>query len=267
MRLLEPIVPRADAPLARANPLAKLAAAIVVMAVLFASLDGVTAAIVLAGLLAATLASGVPLRSLLGRTWLVAFAAVMVALLNTLFAPAQVGTTLLQVGPIRIGADTALAGLGLGVRLLGIALAGLLATMTTEPIDLGDALMQQLRVSPRFAIGTLAAMRLVPLLAREWQTIGLARRARGVAAGTPLAALRLFGGRLLTLLVGAVRRGSRMALAMESRGLGAKPCRTAARPQRMRLADAGWVAGAAVLGGGAVAASVALGTWRFLFGG
>jgi hypothetical protein len=35
----------------------------------------------------------------------------------------------------------------------------------------------------------------------------------------------------------------------------------------MRLADAGWVAGAAVLGGGAVAASVALGTWRFLFGG
>lgn len=267
MRLLQPVVPRADAPLARANPLAKLVAAVIVMAALFVSIDGVTAAIVLVGLLAATAASGVSARALISRTWLVGFAAVMVALVNTLLAPAQLGPTLLEVGPIRIGVDTALSGLGLGVRLLGIALAGLLATMTTEPVDLADALVQQLRVSPRFAIGTLAAMRLVPLLAREWQTIGLARRARGVAAGSPLGAARLFGGRLLTLLVGSVRRGSRMAIAMESRGLGARPCRTAARPQRLRLADTGWVVGAALLAGSAVAASVALGTWRFLFGG
>jgi energy-coupling factor transport system permease protein len=267
MRLLQPVVPRDDAALPRANPLAKLAAAIVVMAVLFVSLDGVTAAIVLAALLVATAASGLAPRTIVGRAWLVGFAAVMVAVLNALLAPAQLGPTLVAIGPIRIGVETAVNGLGLGVRLLGIALAGLLATMTTEPVDLADALVQQLRVSPRFAIGTLAAMRLVPLLSREWQTIGLARRARGVAAGSPLGAARLFGGRLLTLLVGSVRRGSRMATAMESRGLGARPCRTVARPQRMRLADAGWVVAAALVGGGAMAASMALGTWRFLLGG
>ncbi len=267
MRLLAPIVPDPAAPLARANPLAKLAAALVAMAALFVSLDGVTAGIVLLVLVALLPRAGIGPRAFIGRTWLIGLAAVMVALLNTLLAPQQAGPTLLVVGPLRIGGDTALSGLGLGVRLVGIALAGLLATMTTEPIDLADALVQQLRVSPRFAIGTLAAMRLVPLLGREWQTIGMARRARGVAAGSPFAAIRLLGGRLLTLLVGAVRRGSRMATAMESRGLGARPCRTAARPQRMRLADWGWILGALVVAGGAVAASVALGTWRFLLGG
>lgn len=267
MRLLAPVVPRPDAPLARANPLAKLVAAILVMAALFVSLDGITATILLAALLAATAASGLAPRAIVGRAWLIGLAALMVAVLNTLLAPSQLGTALVAIGPIRIGAETAVNGLGLGVRLLAIALAGLLATMTTEPVDLADALVQQLRVSPRFAIGTLAAMRLVPLLAREWQTIGLARRARGVAAGTPLGAARLFGGRLLTLLVGAVRRGSRMATAMESRGLGARPCRTVARPQRMRLADVGLVLAAAVVGAGAMAASMALGTWRFLLGG
>ena len=58
-----------------------------------------------------------------------------------------------------------------------------------DPIEMADALIQQARVSPRFAIGVLAALRLLPLLAQEWQTIGMARRARGVEAGrSPIAA-------------------------------------------------------------------------------
>jgi energy-coupling factor transport system permease protein len=113
----------------------------------------------------------------------------------------------------------------------------------------------------------LAALRLVPLLAQEWQTLGMARRARGVDAGrSPLAALRLFGGTLMALLVGAIRRGSRMALAMEARGFGALSCRSVARPQRMRAEDWGWIVGATLLAGAAVAISLALGTWRPLLG-
>ena len=57
------------------------------------------------------------------------------------------------------------------------------ATATSDPTEVADALIQQARVSPRFAIGVLAALRLVPVLARDWRTIGLARRARGVEAG------------------------------------------------------------------------------------
>ncbi|MEO5986909.1 MAG: energy-coupling factor transporter transmembrane component T, partial [Candidatus Limnocylindria bacterium] len=122
-------------------------------------------------------------------------------------------------------------------------------------------------VSPRFAIGALAALRQLPLLAREWEIIGMARRARGVDGGrSPVAAIRLLASRVFGLLVSAIRRGSRLALAMEARGFGAAPCRTVARPRRMRPSDWVWIVGAAGLGGGAIAISVALGTWRPLIG-
>ena len=51
------------------------------------------------------------------------------------------------------------------------------------------------------------------------------------AGRSPIAAVRLLAGRLMALLVGAIRRGARMALAMETRGFGAMPCRSVARPQ------------------------------------
>ena len=184
-----------------------------------------------------------------------------------LFAPQQLGPIVISIGRSPIGAETLANGVGLALRLLAIVLAGMLATATTQPTEVADALIQQLRVSPRFAIGALAALRLVPLLAQEWQTIGMARRARGVEAGrNPFVAVGLFGGQMLSLLVRAMRRGGRMALAMEARGFGAMPCRSVARIQRMRPADWGLLLGALALGLGAIAVSVALGTWRPLLG-
>ncbi len=85
-------------------------------------------------------------------------------------------------------------------------------------------------------------------------------------AATRRSRLWLFAGQLMSLLVAAIRRGSRMAQAMEARGFGARPCRTVARAQRMRPGDWGLILGAFVLAGGAIAISVALGTWRPLIG-
>ena len=266
MRLLVPLEPRPSAPLARANPIAKLGAALVLLVALFASLDGVTAAVILAALLGLVPASGLEPRALARRSWLIGATAISIGLANVLFAPAQAGA-ILELGPVRIGSETLLDGVGLSVRLLAIGLAGILATATSQPTDIADALIQQLRVSPRFAVGALAAIRLIPALARDWQTAALARRARGVDAGrSPLAAAGLFSGLLLGLLVGAVRRATRLSLAMQARGLGARACRSVARVQRMRPADWGWLAGAAVLAAAAVGLSVALGTWRPLLG-
>lgn len=267
MRLLVPIIPNPAAPLARANPVAKLAAALVIMAALFASLDAVTAGVVLVGLVALLPVSGLPLRPLLARLWPVGIVAISIGVFNVLFAAEQVGPTVLVLGPLEIGALTLANGAGLALRLLAIVLAGVLATATSEPIEIADSLIQQLRVSPRFAIGVLAALRLLPLLAQEWQTLGLARRARGVEAGrSPLAAVRLFAGKLLSLLVGVIRRGARLALAMEARGFGALPCRSVARPQRVRASDWAWIGGALLLASAAIGISLALGTWRPLIG-
>jgi energy-coupling factor transport system permease protein len=267
MQLLTPLVPDPRAPLARANPIAKLGAGVLLLVALFASLDGVTAAIVLAGVLALLPFSGLSESSLAGLAWLIGLGAVSIALFSILFAPAQAGPTLVAIGPLRIGVDTAIGGAGLAARLVAIALTGILAVATSDPTALADGLVQQLRVSPRFAIGALAALRLVPRLALEWQTIALARRARGIDAGrNPVAAVRLFAGQLLGLLVAAIRLATRMATAMEARGFGALPARTVARPRRMRAGDWAWIAAAFVLGAGAIGVSLLLGTWRPLIG-
>jgi len=249
-----PIRPDPAAPLPRANPVAKLVAAVVLMAVLFVSADPLTAALMLAGLAVCVPLSGVPPRDLLARTWPLLLSAVSVGVLNVVLGSAGTGSA----GWVE--------GIGLGLRLLAIALAGVLALATTDPTDLADALQQQTRLSPRVAVGALAAVRLLPILAAEWQILRLARRARGVEAGrSPVAAARMALGMLLTLLVGAVRRATRLAAAMESRGFGAEPCRTIARPTRMRAADWGWISAAMLLGFGAVALSLAAGSWRFVF--
>ena len=267
MELLTPIVPDPSAPLARANPVAKLAAALVLLVALFASLDWLTGAIVAIGLVAVVPFSGVSAGTLLRRAWLIGLAAISIGVFNVVFAAEQAGPTILAVGPLRIGAETAVNGVGLALRLVGIALAGILATVTSRPTDLADSLVQQLRVSPRFAVGSLAAFRLLPLLALEWQTIAMARRARGIDAGrNPIAAVRLFAGQMLALLIGAVRRGSRMAVAMDARGFGAQDCRTVARVQRVRAGDGGWMLAAVALAAVAIGVSVAAGTWRPLFG-
>jgi energy-coupling factor transport system permease protein len=266
MRLFTPLRPNPDAALARANPSVKLGAAALVMLALFFSTDAVTAGIMLVGLAAATMASGLTPRALLGRTWPLLLAALTVGVLNTVLAPQQTGE-LRRLGPLVIGIDNVVTGIGLGLRLLGIAYSGVLALATTDATDLADSLIQQLRFSPRFAVGALAGARLLPILADEWQILSLARRARGVEAGrSPIAAVRLFFGQLLGLLVAAVRRATRLATAMESRGFGALPCRTVARPLTVSRND--WVllgatAGLAVM---AIVVSAALGTWRFLFG-
>lgn len=241
MRRFTPLRPDPRAFLARANPVAKLGAAAILMALLFVSSSPLTPAIVLAGILASIPLTGLRARDLLGRTWPLLLAALSVGVLNVVLAPGEKDATDL------------VRGVSLGLRLLGVALSGVLAIASTDPTDLADALQQQARLSPRLAVGVMAAVRMLPILAVEWQILGMARRARGVSAGwSPIGAARLAFGRLLALLVGSVRRATRLALAMDARGFGAASCRTIARPLRMRPADWGLLAGATAFGALAV---------------
>lgn len=266
MQPFTPLAADPRAPLARANPVAKLAAALVLMAALLTSIDPLTPSLVLVALLAAVPLAGLSARTLLARVWPILVLAVAIGLVNVLFGERR-GDELLRIGPVVIASETAITGVGLGLRLVGIALAGLLAVAATEPIDLADALVQQLRFSPRFAVGALAAVRLLPALAEERQTIALARRARGLEAGrSPRAAIRLAGGQLFGLLVAAVRKGTRLAMAMEARGFGARPCRSVARPQRMHRSDWALIGIAFAVGAVAILVSIAAGSWRPLWG-
>ncbi|MGW4461504.1 energy-coupling factor transporter transmembrane component T family protein [Micromonospora sp. NPDC004704] len=260
-------VGRATAPLARRNPVAKLAAALVFSFTLVATIDPVAPAVAIAIELAVLPLFGLGYGTLAHRAWPLLIGSLGIVLTMVLFAADRTGAVLLDAGPITVTTGVLTSALGLVLRVLAVALPGVLVFATTDPTDLADALIQNARVSSRFALGALAAFRMLPLLATEWQLLGMARRARGVDAGrNPIARLRLFGATAFALLVGAIRRGTRLATAMDARGFDGGTPRTVARRQRFTVADTALVAGAAVLAGAALTVSILLGTFQPLLG-
>jgi energy-coupling factor transport system permease protein len=100
----------------------------------------------------------------------------------------------------------------------------------------------------------------------EFEAVRLARRTRGVeSGGNPVAAVRLLAGAGFALLVGAVRRGSRLATAMDARGFDAGILRSNARGSVLHRRDAVFVAGTVVVCAVAVALSVGTGEWNPVF--
>ena len=205
-------------------PIAKLAAAMLLPVMLLFSLNPVVPAIVLAGELVAVPFFGLRYRDLARRAWPLGVAAVAMMVTYTLFA-----------ADFTVGRGVALA-----LRLLAIALPGVIVFLTTDPTDLADSLIQHGHASPRFAIGALASFRLVGTLRQEWDQIRMARRARGLRSA--------FARSVFVLLVGAIRRGVRLSVAMDARGFDSRIKRTVARPQSFTYKDVALILGAVALG-------------------
>jgi energy-coupling factor transport system permease protein len=240
MSVLAPLAPSTHGPLARRNPVAKLALAAIVLVGAFAGGGPALPATLLAIELALLPFSGVRAGTLVRRSWPLVLSVAGVALANLLVVDTGDPRPLLSAGPLDVTVGTAVATATVCLRLLAITLPGIVVLATTDPLDLADALVQRLRVPARFAYGALAALRLLPLLSVDWQQIARARRARGLDAGrSPLAAGRLFASQVFAVLVGAIRRGVRLATAMEARGFDGSTPRSVARPQPMRAGD--WV--------------------------
>jgi energy-coupling factor transport system permease protein len=245
--------PAPDVALSRINPVAQLTAIVVVTLTLLTTLDVVTPAVVVAAELCLFPAAGLTSpRTIWLRTWPMLLGAAGVGLVNVLLAE---------------DAST-LAGASLALRVIGLALPGVLLVASTDPVRVADALTLHWRVSPRFAYGALAALRLAPLLVAEFEAARLARRTRGVEAGrNPVAAARLFAGVAFTLLVGALRRGTRLATAMDARGFDSGVPRTNARGSVLRLRDAAFVVGTLGVCAAAIVTSLASGAYTPSLGG
>jgi energy-coupling factor transport system permease protein len=99
--------------------------------------------------------------------------------------------------------------------------------LTTSPDHLGLAL-QQSRVPYEFCFAFTTAVRFVPVLADEAQTIMDAQKARGLELeqGNLLKRIRNYIPILIPLIVNAIRRSLELAESMESRAWGASKKRT-----------------------------------------
>ncbi|WIM97763.1 energy-coupling factor transporter transmembrane component T [Actinoplanes oblitus] len=260
-----PLEPVADpgAPLARRNPVAKAGAALLFTLPLVATLDPVTPGLALLVELATLPFFGVRARVLARRSWPLLVAAFGVLVSMLLFAADRDGALLVALGPVDVTTGVLSSAAGLILRIFAVALPGIVVFATTDPTDLADALVQNAKAPARFAIGALAAFRLLPLLGQEWRMLTLARRARGIDTGRhPM----VFASTGFALLVGALRRGVRLAVAMDARGFDSAVPRTFARVQRFTRADAALVVMSLLLSALILTATIAFGLFRPIIG-
>jgi energy-coupling factor transport system permease protein len=243
------------------NAVAKLFATLVTTVTLLLSIDPVSAGVTLVCVLTLMPFTGLSARTLWMRSWPLVIAAVLGAAATILYGrPA--GDTYLQWGLVHVTDGSFQLALAILLRVLAIALPAVVLLSTTDPTDLADGLSQRVRLPARFVLGALAGLRLVGLLVEDWRELSLARRARGVAdAGR----LRRFLGQSFALLVLAIRRGTKLATAMEARGFGTPGARTWARPSVLRPRDAVLVLIAVVIATASAAIALAAGTWTFVW--
>jgi energy-coupling factor transport system permease protein len=242
------------------NPVAKLGAAFLLSFCLVLSVDWVSASVAL--LLEALLLpfAGLAWKQFWLRTWPVWVAAPLTGVTIALYGQTS-GQVYWEFLLARVSDGSLELALATMLRVLAIALPSVVLFVTVDPTDLADGLAQVVRLPARFVLGALAGLRLISLFLDDWRSLELARRARGVA---DRGRLRRLSGQAFALLVLSIRRGSKLATAMEARGFGSSTARTWARPSRFGARD--WaVAGIGlVIGAAAIAASVATGNWNFI---
>ena len=244
-------------PLGRLNAVAKLTAALTIGIVLLLSIDPVSAGVSFALTCALLPFARLSFRDLWLRVWPIA-ASAFIAFVATALYGRESGSVYFEWGLLRISDGSLMLAGAIFLRVLAIAVPSVVLFATTDPTDLADALAQLVRLPARFVLGALAGLRLVGLLIDDWRELAMARRARGVA---DTGRIRRFAGQTFALFVLAIRRGTKLATAMEARGFGTRTRRTWARPSTLRAGDALLVLIAVAVAAASVTASVATGAW------
>jgi energy-coupling factor transport system permease protein len=247
----------------RVNPVSKLAASLVISVVLVLSIDWVSAGVALALELILFFWAGISLRTFFRRTIAIWIAAPLGALTMLLYGRAS-GATHFQFFLINVTDGSISLAIATFLRILAIALPAVVLFITVDPTDLADGLSQVLKLPSRFVLGALAGTRLLGLFLEDWRSLELARRARGIA---DRGKLRRFASQAFALFVLSIRRGTKLATAMEARGFGAPIARTWARESRLHWPDAALIALSVLVAVVAVTTSVVTGHWNFIAGG
>ncbi len=228
--------------LARRNPTVKLGLLFVCSAVTLFLLDPLTLSV-----LYVLAAAGVGISArvrwntlLAAQLPFVAFGVGLVVV-NALSRPGEV---VLPELPVRITVEGLVIGVALALRTLVIGTLSVGFLVSTPPQLLMTSLTQHARLSPRVSYSMLAGYRLLHVLPQQWQTIRNAHAVRAPLGrrGYPVFGPRAFARSAFALLVVSIRAGERIALALESRGLGNGP-RTTWQPVPLDRRDVVFVLG------------------------
>jgi energy-coupling factor transport system permease protein len=233
---------------------------VVIAVPLVLTLDWVSAAVALALVFVLTPLAGIRPRTFWRRSAALWIAAPLAGVTIALYGQPS-GASYVEFALVHVTAGSLALALATTLRILAIGIPAVLLFTDIDATALADGLAQLLHLPARFVLGSLAAFRLVALIAEDWRSLGRARRARGVADSAPL---RRFAGQAFGLLVLSLRRATKLATAMEARAFGAPVRRTWARPSRFGRAEWAMIGLGLIVVVIAVSASVLSGHWRFV---
>jgi energy-coupling factor transport system permease protein len=238
-----------DSFLHRADPRTKFAAIIIVLYFVLTTLVVPYMAAVLAlVILVLWLLGRIPPREYASVLLTFVPLIVVVTVMQALVRPAAGDAYLAEVGGLRFSREGVTVGLAIGMRLTAMALTFAAFAMTTNPNDIALALTK-LRIHYRYSYLTSFALRFLPLVQDEAQTLLMAMSVRGSpdpAATNPFQRARAVTNMLLPLIVGSLRRSVDIALAMELRGYRDDRPRTYVRRIEMKWEDYCLIAGIAL---------------------
>lgn len=243
----------------RLNPVTRLLLVVLACLPVLVSLDWLSATVMLVGLLVVLRAAGARPAAMLVRLAPVAVAAALAAATMALYGKPG-GRVYWQWWLVEVTRRSVTMA---GAVVLRVLVLGLSAVVLLGGLDLtamADGLAQVLRLPARFVLGALAGMRMLSLFVEDWRTLGRARRARGLG---DTGRLRRWTTMAFALLVLAIRRGTKLATAMEARGFDAQHARqrTWARPSRLGAPDVIGLTAAAALDALALVVSILAGTF------
>jgi len=217
-----------SSPIHSLNPCLKLIAYIVIIVFAFVikNFYGFISLFLL--LLITSIVSKVPIKSVLSSLKTVLFLILFTAVLNIFLASprGENDVVLLKLKFITVTKGTLIFAAFLALRLVVIAIASGLLTLTTSPIELTDGI--EMLLSPlkllHLPIHTLAlimsiALRFIPTLTEKTQTIMSAQKARGsqLDSSNFLVKIKALIPVLIPLLIGAFNIADQLGDAMDAR--------------------------------------------------
>lgn len=163
------------------------------------------------------------------------------------------GEPIARCGPLRVSRESLIYAAGMALRLDLFLLLAVLFTSVTRVEELTDGLCR-IGLPYRVSFALSLAFRLVPMFMASAMRVVQAQKCRGLDldAGNIFQRMRKYAPVFIPVFVGAVRGGDALALAIESRGFGAKKERTCLAEYAFGAADVVALLFVALLGGACV---------------
>lgn len=186
----------------------------------------------------AKFAAGLSLIRLIRTSLTVGIGGLFIIVLQGVFFPGE--TVLFRIGPLQPTLEGINVGLAIALRILAIVAASAVIAKTTDPRDVFLSLVQ-IGIPYNIAYGLFAAIRFIPLMEYEAETIREAQMVRGVASqrGGLKSIINQVRNFLVPFIACGVRRAQQSAVALEVRAFGLHPTRTYLR--EVQPSKGGWI--------------------------